>query len=232
MTNIFFPTTFYKQIWARKKHVLEYPKLDFVGIFLLWDVVEMLSNSMFLLPPKRTPNVQNPYVCQTLSNLVVDLVHIHIHIHPMQICFFPTSAISFLSQIYPNMIPYCPIFVCSFCMFFPTFFVDLPCSSPVGCVVAVQNKPRGATSCPVFGTAQREFRGENCGVEKVRCNLQWGTLQEWYSQWMRWTITKVTWIYQFPPYHLDFVSCKSVFSSQWNPWHEKRPFIGFFVHSI
>ena len=170
MTNIFFPTTFYKQIWARKKHVLEYPKLDFVGIFLLWDVVEMLSNSMFLLPPKRTPNVQNPYVCQTLSNLVVDLVHVHIHIHPMQICFFFQHPPSHLYPKYIQIWFHIVLFLFVHFVCFPYLF----CWPPTFITGGLRRcRPKQTPRCDVMPSLWHG--SERIPRRKLRCGK--GTLQ-------------------------------------------------------
>lgn len=169
-----WPTSFFQPHFISKSEQEKNMFLSIQSWILLGICFGMLSRCCPIrcfYPLTNAPqNGQNPYVCHTLSNLVGFCSYYF----ASQICFFkphPTC------HFYPKYIQIwfhscCPIYVCSFCMFSLPFFFELPRSSPVACAFAVQNKAQGATPCPVFGTAQREFRGENSGVEKVRFN--WG----------------------------------------------------------
>ena len=122
-------------------------------------------------------------VCQTLFTLVVDLF-IFIFIPCKYVFQHPPS------HLYPKYIQIlfhscCSIFVCSFCMFSLPFFVELPRSSPVASRCCLR-----CDAMPSLWHGSERIPRQNSGVEKVEAS----PIEEWYSQWMRWTRTKVTWI--------------------------------------
>ena len=189
-----WPTSFFQPHFISKSEQEKNMFLSIQSWILLGICFGMLSRCCPIrcfYPLTNAPqNGQNPYVCHTLSNLVGFCSYYF----ASQICFFkphPTC------HFYPKYIQIwfhscCPIYVCSFCMFSLPFFFWTPTFITGGLrLCRPKQSPRCDAMPSLWHGSERIPRWKfRCG----KCTFQLGTLQEWYCQWMRWTITKVTWI--------------------------------------